>query len=426
MFDVLRRNPGFRRLWAAQVVSQLGDWIGRVAIVTRIAELSGVDGATTLGILFALDISLRMLPGVVLGPLAGPLADRLPRRALMFGADIGRAACVFGLVFVDTPSELPLLYALLIAQMSLSTFFESAKSAAIPSTLAKGDLQSGYALSAATWSTMLAVGSFLGGELMGPLGIERVLLLDAGTYLLSAVCLYGLVLPPVPIHPQRFSWRDVLSLTELRRAHRHARGLHLLPAVYAKIFWGGAGGFLVILNLAATARYGLDEHGELDEARIASATGLLFLARGIGTGLGPVVSRYLFPSTSRSLRRQIGAGFLVALLGYLPFPLAPNFELAFACVVFAHLGGSAIWVSSTVLWQRGAHDAFRGRLSALERSTFTLALTVGAFIAGFVFDASNSLQFTTWTNCAFVVVGGALWAWWSSVSPHGKEVPNQV
>lgn len=421
MFDVLIRNPGFRRLWAAQVVSQLGDWIGRVAIVTRIAELSGVDARSALGFLFALDISLRMLPAVVLGPLAGPLADRLPRRALMITADLARGACVLGLVLVDTRGELPLLYALLFAQMGLSTFFEAAKSAAIPSTLAKGDLQAGYALSAATWSTMLALGSYLGGVLVDPLGVERVLQLDAATYVFSALCLYGLVLPPVPIHPQRFSWRDVLTLTELRRAHHHARELHLLPAVYAKVFWGGAGGFLVVLNLAATARFGLDEAGEIDPARIAWATGMLFLARGIGTGFGPALSRALFPGTSRSLRRQIGAGFLVALIGYLPFPFAPTFALAFACVVFAHLGGSAIWVSSTVLWQRGAHDAFRGRLSALERSTFTLALSLGAFLAGFVFDATHSLSFTTWAICGLVVVGGTSWALWSSVSPHGSD-----
>lgn len=421
MIDVLRRNPGFRRLWAAQVVSQLGDWMSRVAILALIADLSGAEGLHALGALVALEFSLRMLPSVVFGPLAGPLADRLPRRALMIVADVARAAIVAAMIFVDEAAELPLLYALLFLQTSVSTFFQAARSAATPSTLERNDLQAGYAITTATWSTMLAVGAALGGWLVGPLGIRGVLVVDVATYLLSALCLRSLRLPPVPVHPQPFRWRDVVTLTELRRAHVHARDRHLLPAVYAKLFWGAAGGFLVMFTIAATVRFGLDDAGVPVEALVASATGSLYLARGIGTGVGPVLSRTLFPGTARSLRRQISGGFLVAFLGYLPFATADTLTVAFVVVVLSHLGGGVIWVSSTVLWQQDADDAFRGRLSALESATLTLGMSAGAFLSGSTFDATGSVEFATYAACALVAIGGGSWTWWSRSTRHPSE-----
>jgi len=412
MLDVLRKNPGFRLLWASQVVSQLGDWMGRIAIVTLIADLSSSDIGTYIGLLFAVELTLRLLPSVIFGPLAGPLADRMPRRALMVTADLTRALVVLGLTTIDEPGDLPLLYALLVTQMSLSVFFESARSASVPATLAREDLQAGYALSAATWSTVLALGAYIGGELVDRFGTVRVFQLDAATYVLSALLLRSLRMPPVPKHPQAFRWRDAVTFLELRRAYRHACERELLPAIFAKSFWGGAGGFLVLLSLMARERFGLDADGVFQQRIFASAAGVLFLARGLGTGFGPVLTRHLFRSDDASMKRQISVGFAFGAVGYAFFPLAPELWIAFACVLFAHLGGSTIWVSSTVLWQRRAGDAFRGRLFALEMFSLTLAMICAALLAGVLFDSTQSLTTATWAICALVVVGGTGWTVW--------------
>lgn len=410
------------------MVSQLGDWVGRLAVLQRIGDLSAggarsatgelaataaADARLGIGILFALELALRMLPSVALGPLAGPLADRLPRRALMIASDLGRALLVLGIVFVDEPSELPLLYALVVGQMGLSVFFEAARSASVPNTLAKEDLQSGYALSAATWSTMLALGGWIGGALVARFGVDRVLQIDAATYVASALLLRGLALPPVPHHPQRFRVRDVATLLDLRRAQQHARERGVAPAVWAKAFWGGAGGILVLIPLAAAVRFG-DGTGAVTGGAVAAAAGKLFLARGLGTGLGPVLGRALFPGTERSLRRQVGAGFLIAALTFLPFAVADSLALAFLWMFVSHIGGSMIWVPSTVLWQLGSLDPFRGRLSALERAGFTFSMTIVGLALGALYDATGDLALISALTSATILVGGTAWALWSA------------
>ena len=109
VFAVLRNNPEFRKLWFSQVVSSAGDWFNRMAILALIGELGGPDIGTGLGALFAMEFMLRLLPSALFSPLAGALADRLPRRSVMIITDILRAAIVLGFLFVDEANELPLL-----------------------------------------------------------------------------------------------------------------------------------------------------------------------------------------------------------------------------------------------------------------------------------------------------------------------------
>ena len=107
ILDVARRNPRFRKLWAAQVVSQAGDWFNRVAVVSLIATLAGESAAVGIGISFALEAAMRLLPTAALSPIAGPLADRLPRRALMIATDLTRIGVVLAMLTVDRPEEDP-------------------------------------------------------------------------------------------------------------------------------------------------------------------------------------------------------------------------------------------------------------------------------------------------------------------------------
>src|SRR5436190_7851774 len=159
MLEVARRNPQFAKLWMAQIVSQAGDWLDRVACLVLIGRLGGGAAQTGFGALFGAELVLRLLPAALLGPLAGPIADRLPRRLLMVAADVTRAGIVLSFLFVREPRDLYLLYTLIMLQMGIGIFFEAARSAALPSTVARAELHSAQALSAATWSVMLSVGA---------------------------------------------------------------------------------------------------------------------------------------------------------------------------------------------------------------------------------------------------------------------------
>ena len=121
MLGLLRRNPAFARLWLAMAVSQAGDWLSRVAVLSLIADLGGVQAVGPVGVLYGAELALRLLPTGFMAPLAGPVADRLSRRMVMVLADLARAAVVLCLLFVQEAVDLPLLYGLVALQTGLRT-----------------------------------------------------------------------------------------------------------------------------------------------------------------------------------------------------------------------------------------------------------------------------------------------------------------
>ncbi len=254
MFAILQRNPAFRKLWYAHAVSRFGDWLNHTAVLTLIASLGGTAGLAGTATLFAIDVALRFLPAALIGPFSGPAADRLPRGMLMVAADLLRMGVVLALCLVDEPGELPLLYGLLLAQMALGTVFESARAGALPNTVSKDDLLGAMALSAATWSFMLAVGAFVGGMLLGWIGVRGVFLIDAATYLFSAFFLTRLALPKTEAQPEPFRLRDAIGFVELRRAWAHLGQRGLRRILFAKWTWGTGGGYLCLLYTSPSPR----------------------------------------------------------------------------------------------------------------------------------------------------------------------------
>lgn len=417
MFGVLRKNPEFRTLWTAQAVSQAGDWLNRIAILALIGGLGDREAAFGLGALYAFELLMRMLPAALFSPLAGPIADRFPRRALMIASDLARALVVAAMVFVDEPHELRWLYVLLVCQVGCASFFEAARSGALPSTVPREQLLEAYALSAATWSTMLTVGTLISAVAIELLGVRGMLLLDAGSYLVSAAVLLRLKSFPVPEHPEALRWRDILTLTELRRGLRHARESGAGAGLTAKVFWGPAGGFLVMLSVAGRERFAPLRYAgtelEFDELALTTAAGtalaILLTGRGLGTGFGPVLARRLFGSSDRALLGVTLGGFFVGTAGYALFAVMPDLISASLCVLVAHLGGGALWVCSTTYWQRHVSNAFRGRVQALEFLGMTGAFSLGGLVGGLTFDASGSIETAVWTLCALVTVCGIVW-----------------
>lgn len=389
MLAFLRRNPQFRRLWGAQVVSSTGDWLGRIATLSLIASLSGAKQATLVGLFFALEYSLRTLPTAIFGALAGPLADRLPRRTLMLTADFVRAGIVCCFLFVDEPGELWLLYTLIFLQMSVSIFFDSARSGALPNTVRKEDLHTAYAISAATFSMMLALGGFLGGVLVEVVGIGGVFLCDAATYLVSAAFLTGLRLPPTPRQPERLRVVDVVKFTDLRRGFKHTRALGIWPILFSKVLWSPCGGFLVLFPILAK-RY----QPEATVEELAPLIGMFFMARGIGTGIGPWLSKRLLGSDRASLIRQTWGGMLLGSFGYLGLYFASDQNTSLLMVAIAHIGGSAQWVGSTTYWQQTIDDAFRGRVFACEFALMTVSFAVFALVGGLLYDFTLDVRLT--------------------------------
>ena len=140
-----------------QIVSQLGDWFNSVAIYALLLELTG--NATSV----ALMIIVQFLPMAVIGPVAGVMVDRVNRRRLMIATDVLRGLAVLVLLTVRRPDQVWLVYVVMGTVVSMTAFFEPARTAVIPNVTTRSQLLTANALSSATWSAMLAIGAGVGG-----------------------------------------------------------------------------------------------------------------------------------------------------------------------------------------------------------------------------------------------------------------------
>jgi MFS family permease len=376
--ELLRRNAPFRRLWYGQVVSQLGDWFDTVALLTLIHELTG--SGTALGALLVAEF----LPPTLVSPLAGVVIDRLPRKLVMVFSDIMRALVVLLVLLVNSPDQVWLIYLAVILKMSFTGVFEPARSAILPSIASREELVAANALSGITWSAVLAFGAALGGLVAGTLGFRAAILIDACSFLLSGWLIAGVSVTET--HHTR-ARGDSSWLAEFRKMGDGLRFVSgrrdLFLLTFAKAFWNLSGGVLLLFTLYGKQLFPIGNEG-------AISIGLLYAARGVGAGIGPILARRISGETVQTMRRFVGLGYFFSVAGYLWFSETPFFVLALLAVVIAHMGGSVNWVFSTALLQIQVPDNLRGRVFAVEFAALMFTTALSTFLTGAANDAGWS------------------------------------
>jgi len=181
--QLTRGNVDFRYLWSGQIVSLFGDWFNLIGSAALIAQLT--QSGLAVGGLFV----IRMLAQFVGTQVGGVAADRYNRKRLLILTDITRAIVAFGFLLVRGPEQVWLLYALTALLMAISGIFFPTRTAILADIVTKRELGSANALTATTWSVMLAVGSALGGFAAGQWGIYQAFAVDGLTFLVSAALL---------------------------------------------------------------------------------------------------------------------------------------------------------------------------------------------------------------------------------------------
>jgi MFS family permease len=186
-YRTLFGNRNFMLLWIGTAISNVGDFFNSIALVKVLSE----DPAH-LGLWMSLIMIVKVLPGVLLGPVAGVVADRFSRKTIMIVADLLRAGLVAGLVFATQPSVIILLVAL---AATVSTFSGPAYSALLPSLVKPEELVTANSLSVITGRMAMLIGNGLGAVVMLFVGAHSVFLIDSASYLVSAAFRLALVLP---------------------------------------------------------------------------------------------------------------------------------------------------------------------------------------------------------------------------------------
>ncbi len=179
--SLLLINPQFLRLWSGQSISILGDWVGFTALTLHIYNVTGSAAA-----LAALTIA-RSLPVLLLGPLAGVMADRLSRRRIMIGSDLARALLYALLPFAST---FPQILTIAFLTSTISVFFRPALSALMPDLVDKDRLMEANSLLFSSSNLMMILGPAIGGFMVGLVGQAVAFQFDALTFLASAFAVF--------------------------------------------------------------------------------------------------------------------------------------------------------------------------------------------------------------------------------------------
>lgn len=186
------RHRKFRALFAGQAISAIGDWLDYLAVIVLVTY-TWQHGA---GALAALSVTIA-LPWVALAPVAGVLADRITdKKRVLVGCDLARAGLVLG--YLVAP-ELWVLLILVFFKSAFGTLFVPAQQTTIRFTVPREDMLSAMSLTVFTNQAAKVAGPALGGLLVAAWGADAAFLVDAGTFLLSAVLLSTLRLAaPAP------------------------------------------------------------------------------------------------------------------------------------------------------------------------------------------------------------------------------------
>ena len=387
------RNRNFVRLWAAQVVSSTGDWIGVVAIIavaTRIAKNNPEIGVSLVMV-------ARMLPGFLLAPITGVLVDRWDRRRTMYVCDICRGLLLGLLPFLES---IWLLFALSFVLELFAMLWQPAKEATVPNLVRPDQLVNANSLGmAAAYGTfpigsgvfagLAAVAVWLGGLNLGPLEVLKVsqeniaIWVDCFTFFGSATLIFHLRLPPAERTSRKLdmgqTWRELREGVVFIRQEPVVR---LVLVGMAAALLGGA----AVIPLGATfAKQVL--HGG------SSAFGLLITALGTGAAIGVVslsAIQHRFSLVHLFTMGLMACGLFLVLAASVS-SLSPALPL----IALFGVGAGGAYVTGFAALQDSVDDDLRGRVFAalftIIRLCMLIALTVAPLLAGILDDVVRSL-----------------------------------
>ena len=393
--ELLRVNSTFKKYWVGNSISMLGEWFNTVALFVLIDQLTGSELA--LGLLFVLRMFSLALPQV----FTGMLADRFSRKWLMVGANFASALTVAGFLLIDSKADVWLIYFLSALLMLFHAIYLPAENATMPNITKPNELLTANALNSATWSASLAIGSAVGGAVVASQGVQIAFIINSIAFIVA-----GLIIASINIPQQKIKAPEgnfiASSLSQVKEGFQIIiRTPRISRIITAKAAWGLFGGGLVYMLILVGADIGLGE--------VAAGIGLLFAARGVGTGLGPILARYAF--TNRD-NWSLLIGWLVSVcgIGYIAMGWLSWGWWVALFVIFSHAASGANWVISTVLLQERSEDEWRGRMFSTDFLLLTMVNGISTLAASLILEYTDiSLRELVQIFAVGQLLSGILW-----------------
>jgi predicted MFS family arabinose efflux permease len=368
----------FRYLWLAQATSLTGDQLARVAIAVLVYRQT--HSALFTGVTYA----ITYLPWLVGGPLLGGLGDRYRRRTVMVTCSLLSAVLVAMLAVPGLP--LVAMCGVLFVVVLLESPFLSARAALIADILPDDRYVLASAVANLTSQLTQVLGFAVGGALVAFVGSRQALLLDAGTFLVSAVVVRLAALP------RPAAGGDALATGLRAWQAQMAAGVRLVfgdPKLRRLVGLAWLAAFWVVPEGLA-APYANSLGGS------AVAVGLLLAAAPMGAGLGGLVlSRFVAPPRRLALMNPLAVLCCLPLAG---FALRPTLPAALALLVLSGIGASynlpanAAFVQAVPAAQRGqAFGLVAAGLTAGQGLSIAFAGAIADHIAPYLVIAAAGL-----------------------------------
>jgi MFS family permease len=371
------------RLWIGQGTSFVGDAVSMVALVVLVVQITGSASAVG-GALVA-----RLLPTIA-SPLAGVLADRFDRRAVLVASDLTRALLVLGLVFAR---DLATIYVLVFLMGLARTVFNPTVRAAFPSVVGGGDLTRANALISGTFSVSETAGPALGGLLVATVGVDAAFVFDSVTYLVSAA-----LLSLTPLARPQSNDEDASFIQDLKAGFTYLAGARVPLAIVA-------GAFLTVLTINTTIPaevFLATKTFEVGNAGYGLLVGLwgggMILGSAFVALLGgriPLIPLYL-------------SSILVSALALFATGISPTFVLALIALTIAGLANGIDDVTANTILQEQVPDVFLGRVFAVRFLSYGAGEALAFTVGGLVVDAVGQRSTYLYAGGATAVAGSLI------------------
>ncbi|HNW35765.1 MAG TPA: MFS transporter [Candidatus Ozemobacteraceae bacterium] len=385
--DILTKHRNFGLLWLAQLVSFVGEGIMQTAMIWWVISKTG--SGTTVGFI----MSVSFLPAVLIGPFAGTLADRLPAKLLLIGADLFRA-CLVGTVAVMAWHEqlsIPVLLFMCATLAAAGVFHSPTTLTVIPRVVPPERMEEAMALHTIVRDISKLAGPAIGGAIIARWSVAEAFATHAACLVVSSICIAVMTMAPREVNPDQES-----IFHQLAAGLRYVRERRVLRNIL--IGFGSLNLFavpiVVLLPLSIRNTFALNAF-ELGVSEGVLAFGSVL------TGLA-FVRLFSAVRTSVLLVRMLGlSGLLFAFFAY-------NASFPLYLIALFLLGGcfTAVNVAVLTLFQRTVDPDMKGRFFALVEVLSFALIPLAMAAAGTLSDKIGIAA--TYKICAV----GILWLTW--------------
>lgn len=408
------RVRAFRRLWAVLGLSSLGDWLGLLATSTFAAQQ--VSGSAAKGFAFGSVIAVRMLPALVLGPVAGVVADRWDRRLTMVVCDITRFVMF---VSIPTVALLTTDSRLIVGWAAAATFiietvqmvWAPAKESSVPNLLPPGRLEGANQLTLATTYGIAPIAAvvvlagltwIVGGlhhsTARSPVSATHIALyFNAVTFLATALVVFFGIKEISGRAIERPEKKPSL-LREFATGWSYVARTRLVRGLVLGILGAFAGAGVVV----GTAQFYARSLGGGDLA-FYILFGCIFFGLGIGIVAGPKLVGAL------SRRRWFGLSIIMAAASVIVLAFAWHLVIGIVGALGVGIGAGMAFLSGTTLLGTEVTDDVRGRVFAFIQTgtqvTLLLTISVSSFVVG-LGGSRHMLGFTMSTTRPMLLAAG--------------------